>query len=191
LCPTPTRLQTHCNAGGLACVEIGSALGIVRVLHDRGRLARVHVDETRPLLQGSRLTAYELAAMGIDYRIQVDGAGPSAIKLGLVDGVVIGADRVAANGDTANKVGSYPLALAAKRAGIPFIVAAPESTIDENTASGDEIHIEERSADEVLTFGGVQASPNGALVWNPAFDVTPADLITAIVTERRVIRPNG
>jgi methylthioribose-1-phosphate isomerase len=191
LCAVPVRVQTHCNAGGLACVEIGSALGIVRVLHERGHLVRVHVDETRPLLQGSRLTAYELAAMGIDHRIQVDGAGPSAIKLGLVDCVIIGADRVAANGDTANKVGSYPLALAAKRAGVPFIVASPEATIDDATASGEDIHIEERNAAEVLNFCGVQVSPNGSQVWNPAFDVTPADLITAIVTERRVIRPNG
>ncbi len=191
LCPSPVRVQTHCNAGGLACVEIGSALSVVTVLHERGLMGRVHVDETRPLLQGSRLTAYELAALGIDYRIQVDGAGPSAIRLGLVDCVIIGADRVAANGDTANKVGSYPLALAAKRAGIPFIVALPESTIDDATASGDDIHIEERNANEVLQFGGVQVSPNGSQVWNPAFDITPADLITAIVTERRVIRPNG
>ncbi len=190
LCSAPVRVQTHCNAGGLACVEIGSALSAVRVLHERGRLARVHVDETRPLLQGSRLTAYELAALGIDYRIQVDGAGPSAIRLGLVDCVVIGADRVAANGDTANKVGSYPLALAAKRAGIPFIVCAPEATIDAATPTGDEIHVEERSPDEVVRFQGFQMAPNGAQVWNPAFDVTPHDLITAIVSESRVIRPS-
>ncbi len=189
LCGLSVRVQTHCNAGGLACVEVGSALGIVKVLHERGFIERVHLDETRPLLQGSRLTAYELAAMGIDYRIQVDGAGPSAIRLGLVDCVIIGADRVAANGDTANKVGSYPLALAAKRAGIPFIVAAPEATIDDSTLSGDQIHIEERSADEVLRFGGMQMAPNGAQVWNPAFDVTPFDLITAIVSEQRIIRP--
>lgn len=191
LCPSPVNVQTHCNAGGLACVEIGSALSVVRVLHERGHLARVHVDETRPLLQGSRLTAYELASLGIDYRIQVDGAGPTAIRLGLVDCVVIGADRVAANGDTANKVGSYPLALAAKRAGVPFIVCAPESTIDQATPTGDDIHVEERSADEVVRFGGVQMAPNGAQVWNPAFDVTPHDLITAIVSERRVIMPGA
>ncbi len=190
LCPTtPVRVQTHCNAGSLACAEIGSALSLVRVLHERGLLGRVHADETRPLLQGSRLTAYELAALRADYRIQVDGAGASAIRLGLVDCVIIGADRIAANGDVCNKVGSYPLALAAHRAGIPFIVAAPESTLDAATATGAEIHVEERSSDEVLRWGGVEIAPVGAQVWNPAFDVTPCDLVTAIVTEQRVIRP--
>jgi methylthioribose-1-phosphate isomerase len=189
LCPSPVRIQTHCNAGGLACVEIGSALSLVRVLHERGLLGRVHADETRPLLQGARLTAYELAAMGADYRIQVDGAGASAIRLGLVDCVIIGADRVAANGDVCNKVGSYPLALAAHRAGIPFIVAAPESSIDVTTATGDNIHVEERSDDEVLRFGGMEVAPIGAKAWNPAFDVTPADLVTAVITENRVVRP--
>jgi methylthioribose-1-phosphate isomerase len=183
------RVHTHCNAGGLACVEWGTALGIVRALHESGRLDSVMADETRPLLQGSRLTAYELAAMGIDYRITLDGAGPSAIRLGLVDCVVIGADRIAANGDVCNKVGSYPLALAAARAGIPFVVAAPESTVDALTPSGAEIHIEERSPDEVLSYAGIRSAPDGAAVWNPAFDVTPADLVTAIVTEQRVIRP--
>ena len=146
-------------------------------------------DETRPLLQGSRLTAYELSAMGIDYRITPDSAGPSAIRLGLVDCVVIGADRVAANGDVCNKVGSYPLALAAARAGIPFIVAAPESTLDPSTPNGIVIHIEERSPDEVLFYGGLRTAPTDAKAWNPAFDVTPADLVTAIVTEKRIIRP--
>jgi methylthioribose-1-phosphate isomerase len=185
----PIRVQTHCNAGSLACAEIGSALSVVRVMQERGVLGRVHADETRPLLQGSRLTAYELAALGIEYRIQVDGAGASAIALGLVDCVIIGADRVARNGDVCNKVGSYPLALAAHRAGIPFIVAAPESTLDMATATGADIHVEERNADEVLRWGGVEIAPPGAQVWNPAFDVTPADLVTAVVTERRVVRP--
>jgi methylthioribose-1-phosphate isomerase len=189
MCGSPVRVQTHCNAGSLACVEIGSALAIVRVLHERRALGRVHADETRPLLQGSRLTAYELAALGIDYRVQVDGAGASAIRLGLVDCVVIGADRVTFNGDVCNKVGSYPLALAAHRAGIPFIVASPESTLDVATATGADIHVEERHSDEVLRWGGVEIAPPGTLVWNPAFDVTPADLVTAIVTEHRVIRP--
>jgi methylthioribose-1-phosphate isomerase len=189
LLPSPIRVQTHCNAGSLACAEIGSALSIVRVLHERGQLGVVHADETRPLLQGARLTAYELAALGIDYRVQVDSAGASAIRLGLVDCVIIGADRVAANGDVCNKIGSYPLALAAARAGIPFIVALPEGTIDHSTPSGDAIHIEERSDEEVLRWGGITIAPAGARAWNPAFDVTPADLVTAIVTERRVIRP--
>jgi methylthioribose-1-phosphate isomerase len=183
------RVHTHCNAGGLACVEWGTALGIVRALHETGRLDSVIADETRPLLQGSRLTAYELAAMGVDYRITLDSAGASAIRLGMVDCVIIGADRIAANGDVCNKVGSYPLALAAARAGIPFIVAAPESTVDASTPSGEAIHIEERSPDEVIHYAGIRTSPDGAAVWNPAFDVTPADLVTAIVTERRVIRP--
>ena len=191
LCGAPVNVQTHCNAGSLACAEIGSALSLVRVLHQRGHLGTVHVDETRPLLQGSRLTAYELAALGAEYRVQVDGAGPSAIRLGLVSCVIIGADRVAANGDVCNKVGSYPLALAAARAGIPFIVAAPESTLDPATPSGADIHVEERAAEEVLRWGGVEIAPPGARVWNPAFDVTPADLVTAVVTERRVIRSSS
>ncbi len=189
LCGSPVNVQTHCNAGSLACAEVGSALALVRVLHQRGALGVVHVDETRPLLQGSRLTAYELAALGADYRVQVDGAGASAIRLGLVSCVIIGADRVAANGDVCNKVGSYPLALAAARAGIPFIVAAPESTLDIATPSGSHIHVEQRGADEVLRWGGVEIAPHGTKVWNPAFDVTPAELVTAVVTERRVIRP--
>ena len=183
------RVHTHCNAGGLACVLWGTALGIVRALHESGRLVSVLADETRPLLQGSRLTAYELSAMGIDYRITPDGAGASAIRLGLVNCVVIGADRIAANGDVCNKVGSYPLALAAARAGIPFVVAAPESTLDPLTPDGGAIHVEERSADEVLSYAGIRTAPADAKAWNPAFDVTPADLVTAIVTERRIIRP--
>ena len=183
------RVLTHCNAGGLACVLWGTALGIVRALHESNRLTSVMADETRPLLQGSRLTAYELSAMGIDYRVTPDGAGASAVRLGLVDCVVIGADRIAANGDVCNKVGSYPLALAAARAAIPFIVAAPESTLDPSTPDGTSIHVEERSADEVLFYGGIRTAPLDAKAWNPAFDVTPSDLDTAIVTERRVIRP--
>lgn len=185
------RVHTHCNAGGLACVQWGTALGIVRALHESGRLESVIADETRPLLQGARLTAYELSAMGIDYRITPDGAGASAIRLGLVDCVIIGADRIAANGDVCNKVGSYPLALAAERAGIPFIVAAPESTLDTSTPDGAHITIEERAADEVFGFAGVRTAPADAKAWNPAFDVTPADLVTAIVTERRVIHPSA
>jgi S-methyl-5-thioribose-1-phosphate isomerase len=170
-------------------VEWGTALGIVRALHERGHLTSVTADETRPLLQGARLTAYELLDMGIDHRVVVDGAGPSVIARGLADAVVVGADRIAANGDTANKIGTYPLALAAARAGIPFVVAAPESTLDVSTASGSDIEIEERAADEVLSLAGHRVAPAGSGALNPAFDVTPADLVTAIVTERRVIRP--
>ncbi|HET6257075.1 MAG TPA: S-methyl-5-thioribose-1-phosphate isomerase [Pseudonocardia sp.] len=189
--PAPLRLHTHCNAGALACVEWGTALGVVRSLHEVGGVAHVVADETRPLLQGSRITAVELAAMGVPFRVVVDGAGASIIARGLVDAVVVGADRVAANGDVANKIGTYPLAHAAARAGVPFVVAAPESTLDPDTPDGDAIEIEERAASEVLAFGGSAAAPAGSEVWNPAFDVTPADLVTAIVTEERVWRPRG
>jgi S-methyl-5-thioribose-1-phosphate isomerase len=183
------RVHTHCNTGALACVEWGTALGIVRVLHERGRLHSVTADETRPLLQGSRLTAFELAELGIDHQIVVDAAGPSVIAQGLADAVIVGADRIAANGDTANKIGTYPLALAAARAGIPFVVAAPESTLDLGTASGELIAIEVRDEREVLDFGGMATAPSGSRALNLAFDITPADLVTAIVTELRVIRP--
>jgi methylthioribose-1-phosphate isomerase len=178
--PGPLRLHTHCNAGALACVEWGTALGVVRSLHGAGRVAHVVADETRPLLQGARITAVELAAIGVPYRVVVDGAGASVIARGLVDAVVVGADRVAANGDVANKIGTYPLALAAARAGIPFLVAAPESTVDSATPDGAHIAMEERSGDEVVA---------GHPAWNPAFDVTPHDLVTAVVTEARVWRP--
>ena len=187
--PAPLRLHTHCNAGALACVEWGTALGVVRSLHEDGRVAHVVVDETRPLLQGSRITAVELTALGVPHHLVVDGAGPSIIARGLVDAVVVGADRVAANGDVANKIGTYPLALAAARAGIPFVVAAPESTIDPDTADGAAIEVEERAPDEVLVVGGRRMAPTESGAANPAFDVTPADLVTAIVTERRVWRP--
>jgi eIF-2B alpha/beta/delta-like uncharacterized protein len=183
------RLHTHCNAGALACVEVGTALGVVRAVQSRGRLGLVYADETRPLLQGARLTAWELDQMGADYRVVVDGAGPSLIARGLVDAVVVGADRIAANGDVANKIGTYPLALAAARAGIPFVVAAPESTVDPATADGAHIAIEDRGDDEVVRWGGHRVTPAGARAVNPAFDVTPADLVTAIVTEARVVRP--
>jgi methylthioribose-1-phosphate isomerase len=183
------RLHTHCNAGALACVEWGTALGVVRVLHERGAVARVYADETRPLLQGSRLTAWELDRMGADYRLVIDGAGPSLIARGLVDAVVVGADRIAANGDVANKIGTYPLALAAHRAGIPFVVAAPESTVDPATPDGSHVEIEDRGDDEVVGWDGRSVAPAGARAVNPAFDVTPADLVSAIVTERRIVRP--
>ena len=176
---TPLRLLTHCNTGWLATVEWGTALGIVTVLHERGQVERVYADETRPLLQGARLTAYELAALGVEHRVIADGAAASVIARGLVDAVVVGADRIAANGDVANKVGTYPLAPAAARAGIPFIVAAPESTVDTTTTTGAGIEIEERDPGEVF------AGP----AYNPAFDVTPADLVTAVVTEQRTVRP--
>ncbi|MEU6778674.1 S-methyl-5-thioribose-1-phosphate isomerase [Nonomuraea angiospora] len=183
------RIMTVCNTGGLAAVERGTALGVVQTLHERGRLAEVLALETRPLLQGARLTTWELARMGAPHRLIADSAGPYLLAKGEVDAVLIGADRIAANGDTANKIGSYALALGAERAGVPFVVVAPESTIDPNTPTGEHIHIEDRGADEVVTVRGVRVAPEGTRALNPAFDVTPHDLITAIVTDRRVIRP--
>jgi S-methyl-5-thioribose-1-phosphate isomerase len=184
------RLHTHCNAGALACVEIGTALGVVQAVHDRDQLDHVYVDETRPLLQGARLTAWELDRMGASYRLVVDGAGPSLIARGLVDAVVVGSDRIAANGDVANKVGTYPLALAAARAGVPFVVVAPEATVDASTPDGGAIAIEDRDGDEVTVWEGRRLAAAGARAVNPAFDVTPADLVTAIVTEARVVFPS-
>lgn len=185
----PIAVHTHCNAGSLACVEWGTALGVVRSLHERDRLRHVYVDETRPLLQGARLTAWELAHLGIPHTLVVDSAGPTVLARGLADAVVVGADRIAANGDVVNKIGTYPLALAAARSGVPFVVAAPESTIDPSTASGDQVRIEVRDAAEIVSFGGAAVAPGGTQTLNLAFDLTPADLVTAIVTEDRVIRP--
>ena len=189
LCPgRPLRVLTHCNAGRLATVDWGTALGAVRELHGRGVLGEVIADETRPLLQGARLTAWELKEAGIPYRLCVDGAAAFALARGMVDCVIVGADRIAANGDTANKIGTYGVAVAAARHGIPMIVVAPESTLDLSLADGSGITIEERSPEEVTSFGGNVVAPEGAGVFNPAFDVTPAELITAIVTERRLFR---
>jgi methylthioribose-1-phosphate isomerase len=181
----PVNVQTHCNAGGLACVEWGTALGIVQALWETDVLGHVYVDETRPLLQGTRLTAWELAQQGIPHTVVVDSAGASVIARGLADAVVVGADRIAANGDVVNKIGTYPLALAAARAGIPFVVAAPESTIDLATPDGAHVEIEIRDPAEIVgewLLG--QGRPNAL---NYAFDVTPADLVTAIITEERII----
>lgn len=189
LCPSPApRLLTHCNTGGLAAVVGGTALGVVAELHRRGRLGGVIASETRPLLQGARLTAWELGRLGIPYRVAVDGAGPFLMARGEVDAVIVGADRVCGNGDVVNKVGTYAHALGAARAGIPFVVVAPESTVDTGTACGSDVDIEDRGPAEVLFFGGTGTAPAGAGAANPAFDVTPADLVTAIVTDRRVIR---
>jgi methylthioribose-1-phosphate isomerase len=183
-----SRLLTHCNAGALAGVEIGSALGVIGFLHDQHPLEMVYVPETRPLLQGSRLTAWELGQRGIPHRVLVDSAAAGLLLAGGVQAVVVGADRIAANGDVANKVGTLAHALAAKHAEVPFVVAAPESTIDLATESGAGIQIEVRDQDEVLTLAGRRVAAPASTAWNPAFDVTPAELITAIVTERRVIR---
>jgi methylthioribose-1-phosphate isomerase len=180
LCGPRPRMLTHCNTGALAAVTVGTALGVVLELHRRGALGDVIASETRPLLQGARLTAWELSRAGVDFRVAVDGAGPFLMARGEVDAVVVGADRICANGDTVNKIGTYAHALGAHRAGIPFLVVAPESTIDADTPDGAAVPIEDRTQDEV----------NGSFpAANPAFDVTPHDLITAIVTDRRVIRP--
>ncbi|MDE0653963.1 MAG: S-methyl-5-thioribose-1-phosphate isomerase [bacterium] len=179
---------TICNTGGLATVERGTALAVIRTIHERGRLALAIATETRPLLQGARLTAWELERMGAPYRVIVDAAGPALLSRGMADVVLVGADRIAANGDTANKIGTFALAVAARYASIPFVVVAPESTVDMDTPSGDAIQIEDRGADEVVNVRGTQITPEGSGALNPAFDVTPAELITAIVTDRRVIR---
>jgi len=182
------RAMTICNTGALAAVERGTALGVIGELHARGVLEEALPLETRPLLQGARLTAWELREMGAPFRLLVDSAAASVLARGLADVVLIGADRVTRNGDTANKIGSLGLALAARHAGVPFLVVAPESTVDMAAQDGTGIDIEERGADEVTTFRGVRSAPAGTLTLNPAFDVTPASLITAIVTDRRVIR---
>ncbi|MFC6881999.1 MULTISPECIES: S-methyl-5-thioribose-1-phosphate isomerase [Actinomadura] len=183
----PLRVLTHCNAGALATAGWGTALGVVRELHARGRIRTVHVDETRPLLQGARLTAWELERAGVPYLVQADAAAAGAVLRGLVDVAVIGADRIAANGDTANKVGSAGVALACADAGIPFVVAAPWSTVDLTARDGAAIPIEERAEDEVLTWDGARTAPEGARGFNPAFDVTPARLVSALVTETGVL----
>lgn len=180
-------VMTICNTGALATVEHGTALGVIEKLHTDGRLARALVCETRPLLQGSRLTAWELQQMAAPYDVIVDSAAASILATGGVHAVVVGADRIVANGDTANKIGTFSLALAARHAQVPFVVVAPDTTVDLDTADGSTIHIEDRGADEVCTFRGVRSAPEGSSARNPAFDVTPAALITAIVTDTTVI----
>jgi methylthioribose-1-phosphate isomerase len=183
------RVLTHCNTGSLATSAWGTALGVIRELHARDRLELVYVDETRPLLQGSRLTAFELAAEGIPHRVQADGAAASTILRGLVDLAVVGADRITANGDAANKIGTLGVALACRDADIPFMVAAPWSTVDLSMADGSHIEIEERPGEEVTVLGGVRLAPEGSPGFNPAFDVTPARLVDAVATERGVAEP--
>jgi methylthioribose-1-phosphate isomerase len=184
-------LLTHCNTGALATGGIGSALGVAVTLAARVEGVRVIACETRPLLQGARLTTWELDRLGIPHALIVDGAAAGLLARGAADAVIVGCDRVAANGDTANKVGTYAHALAASAASVPFLVAGPTSTIDAATPSGAEIVVEERGADEVLTLAGVGIAPPGTPVINPAFDVTPAALITALITERGIASPVG
>lgn len=182
LLPSGARVLTHCNAGSLACVEYGTALGVIRAGHELGKVASVWVDETRPVLQGSRLTAWELSRLGIPATVLVDGAAASVMASGRVDCVVVGADRIAANGDVANKIGTYSLAVLARHHRIPFYVAAPLSTVDLTCRSGAEIPVEQRDAGEVASF-----VPEGVSVANPAFDVTPSRLVTALVTDAGVV----
>lgn len=186
----PLRVVTHCNTGALATTGWGTAFGVIRDLAERGHIELVYVDETRPLLQGARLTAYECEHHGIPYVVQSDGAAASTILRGLADFAIIGADRIARNGDTANKIGSVSVALACAAADIPFIVAAPSSTVDLATVSGDDIEIELRASEEVTTWAGIPTTPEGAQGFNPAFDVTPAKYISAIVTEVGVVEPS-
>lgn len=186
----PRRILTHCNTGALATGGRGSALGVIAELSERGPV-EVLACETRPLLQGARLTAWELRHLAIPHAVLVDGAAAGLIARGEVDAVIVGCDRVAAAGDTANKVGTYAHALAAAAAGIPFLVAGPTSSIDFDLPTGAEIVIEERGHEEVLHLGDAAIAPPGTAVRNPAFDVTPAHLITALVTERGIARPVG
>ncbi len=183
------RVLTHCNAGALATAGYGTAIGVVEAAWSAGRLASVWVDETRPLLQGSRLTTWELARLEIPHRLITDNSAGAIIARGWVQKIVVGADRIAANGDVANKVGTYSVAVLAARHGVPFYVAAPLSTIDRDTASGADIPIEERDADEVVHARGKRIAPRDTEALNLAFDVTPAELVTALITDAGVLRP--
>jgi methylthioribose-1-phosphate isomerase len=187
--PADARILTHCNAGALATAGYGTALGVVRGAVEQGKRVTVFAGETRPFLQGARLTAWELVRDGIQTTVITDNMAGALMHQGKVNLVVVGADRIAANGDTANKIGTYTVAVLAREHQIPFYVAAPRSTIDLDTASGRDIPIEERNAREVTHVGAAQLAPEGALVWNPAFDVTPHHLIAGIITERGIVRP--
>jgi len=189
LVPDGRGILTHCNAGGLATAGYGTALGVVRAALEAGKKCAVFADETRPWLQGARLTAWELLQDGIPVTLLPDAAAASLLSSGRIGCVVVGADRIARNGDTANKIGTYPLALAAKAAQVPFFVAAPTSTVDLRASSGREIPIEERAPSEVTHLAGSRVAAEGVQVFNPAFDVTPSRYIAAIVTERGVARP--
>ena len=189
LLPDSGRVLTHCNAGALATGGYGTALGVIRAAVEGGKRIAVYADETRPFLQGSRLTAWELLRDGIETTIVTDGMAGSLFRGGRVDAVVVGADRIAANGDVANKIGTYTVAVLAREHAVPFYVAAPTSTIDLATADGDGIPIEERSAREVTHVGSSRVAAEGAGVWNPAFDVTPHRFVAGIITEQGICRP--
>jgi methylthioribose-1-phosphate isomerase len=189
LVPEKARILTHCNAGALATAGYGSALGVIRAAVEQGKDVQVFADETRPFLQGARLTAWELVRDGIDTTVITDNMAGALMRQGLIDLVVVGADRIAANGDTANKIGTYTVAILAKEHGLPFYVAAPLSTIDLKTPDGSHIPIEERNQKEVTHVGTAQMTPVGARIRNPAFDITPYPYIAGIITERGVFRP--
>lgn len=189
LVPERARILTHCNAGGLATSGYGTALGVIRWAYRQGKVAMVLADETRPFLQGARLTAWELLKEGIPVTVITDNMAGHFMKMGEVDLIIVGADRIAANGDVANKIGTYSLAVLAKEHGIPFYVAAPLSTFDPATPFGDGIPIEERDPEDVVSVAGTRVAPQGVLARYPAFDVTPAGLISAIITEKGVLRP--
>ncbi len=186
--PDKVTFYHHCNTGSLATVDLGTALGIIRTAHESGKDVFAYIGESRPRMQGSKLSSFELVQFGVPHAIAVDGASGHIMRTKHVDMVVVGVDRMAANGDTANKIGTYNLALAAKAHGVPFYVAAPTSTIDMATSTGDDIEIEERPSTEITEINGVQVAPKGAPVFNPAFDVTPASLIDGIITEHGIVR---
>lgn len=187
--PDNAKIIHHCNTGSLATVDYGTALGVIRIAHEAGKNIHVFLDETRPRLQGARLSAWELKELGIPHTVIVDGASGLVMKKFGVDLVLVGADRIAANGDTANKIGTYNLAIVAKYHGVPFYVVAPTSTIDLSTSDGDHIPIEERNPEEVSRCGDKWVAPRESPVYNPAFDVTPSELITAIITEKGIVYP--
>ena len=189
LLPSSGTVLTHCNAGALATAGYGTALGVIRAAVEHGKRLRVLADETRPFLQGARLTAWELWKDDIDVRVISDNMAGSFMRQGLIDAVIVGADRIAANGDVANKIGTYPVAVLARQHEIPFYVAAPFSTLDLNIPDGSHIPIEQRDPAEVTHIGGVRIVPDGVSVFNPAFDVTPHQFITAIITDRGVAKP--
>lgn len=183
----PCAVLTHCNTGSLATGGFGTALGVIRAAYGAGRVNHVFADETRPWLQGARLTAWELVEDNIPVTLIAEGAAATLMKQGKVKWVIVGSDRIAANGDVANKIGTYSLAVAARYHGVKFMVVAPTSTVDMNIATGDDIPIEERAESEVLTLAGQRIAPEAARAWNPSFDVTPAELVDAIVTEKGVV----
>jgi methylthioribose-1-phosphate isomerase len=188
---TGSGILTHCNAGALATAGQGTALSVLYEAHNKGKKFKVYVDETRPLLQGGRLTMWELMQAGIDATLICDNMAGALMKQGKIDAVITGADRIVANGDAANKIGTFSLSILAKEHDIPFYIAAPTSTFDVGIKTGDDIPIEQRAADEVASFGGIKTAPEGADVYNPAFDVTDARNITAVITEKGVIeKPN-